>query len=158
GHWFPDRLCPGPRIGLSLSPGSLLGLPHAFLLLALPSSPLLHDQAPGVLQLLIGQAVLRRALNDATTPQWGLLVRNPAQHASVPRARRRRRGTWSTNEAQWFLATIENDRLRALWVLALTTAARRGELIGLRWQDADLDAGRIAIRQTVIPDRQGRPM
>jgi integrase len=42
------------------------------------------------------------------------------------------------------------DRLHALWVLLATTGMRRGEAVGLRWQDVDLDAGRLRVVQTIL--------
>jgi integrase len=42
---------------------------------------------------------------------------------------------------------VERDELRALWRLAATTGLRRGELLGLRWQDVDLEDGSIAVSQ-----------
>jgi integrase len=42
---------------------------------------------------------------------------------------------------------VRQDRNYAAWLLAATTGMRRGELLGLRWIDVDLAAGRVAIRQ-----------
>jgi integrase len=44
---------------------------------------------------------------------------------------------------------VVDDRLAALYVLAIATGMRQGELLGLRWQDVDLDAGRLTIRHTL---------
>jgi integrase len=52
-------------------------------------------------------------------------------------------------QAQTFLSQVAGDRLEALYVLALATGARQGELLGLRWEDVDLEAGRLAIRHTL---------
>jgi integrase len=45
-------------------------------------------------------------------------------------------------------AAATND-LEALWRLALLTGMRRGELLGLRWADVDLDAGGLSVRRTL---------
>jgi integrase len=60
--------------------------------------------------------------------------------------------TWTAEEVRAFLDYVRqaDERLYALWVLAATTGMRRGELLGLRWADLDLDAARVAIRRTVI--------
>lgn len=42
------------------------------------------------------------------------------------------------------------DRLHGLWVLLATTGMRRGEALGLRWSDLDLDTGRARVVQTII--------
>jgi integrase len=58
--------------------------------------------------------------------------------------------TWTADETGRFLIGVGDDRLCAAFLLLATTGARRGEVLGLRWVDVDLDAARAAIRQTVI--------
>ena len=58
--------------------------------------------------------------------------------------------TWTADELRTFLAHVADDRLAPLWTLLAMTGVRRGEALGLRWKDVDLDAGRISIRQTLI--------
>ena len=50
-----------------------------------------------------------------------------------------RRWIFPESQAQTLLETTREDRFAALYVLALTTGMRQGELLGLRWQDVDLD-------------------
>jgi integrase len=45
------------------------------------------------------------------------------------------------------------DRMHALWVLLATTGMRRGEALGLRWADTDLDGGRVRVVQTITQAR-----
>ena len=47
------------------------------------------------------------------------------------------------------LAAARGDRLEALYVLALTTGMRQGELLGLRWRDLDLENARLSVRRTL---------
>lgn len=49
-----------------------------------------------------------------------------------------------------FLDHVKSDPLSAAYVLAATTGMRRGEVLGLRWQDLDLEVGRALIEQTLI--------
>ncbi len=56
---------------------------------------------------------------------------------------------WSAAELRQFLLQVCDDRLFALWRLAATTRMRRGELLGLRWQNVDLNPRRVAVRQTL---------
>jgi integrase len=60
------------------------------------------------------------------------------------------RTVWNAEEAWRFLAAAESDTHRALWVLALATWLRRGELLGLRWQDLDLGEGRLTVNQALV--------
>jgi integrase len=45
---------------------------------------------------------------------------------------------------------MKDDRLFALWRVLAMTGARRGEALGLRWEDVDVEAGTIAIRRSLI--------
>jgi integrase len=91
--------------------------------------------------------ILHRALRDAV--RWGKLARNPAEMADPPRSRAPEMKTWQKEELRRFLASVEDDRLYAAWLLVSTTGLRRGELLGLRWSDLDFEAGRAAIHQTL---------
>jgi integrase len=92
--------------------------------------------------------ILTRVFGDAV--KRGLIVRNPAEHVERPTARDIEMSWWSIVEARGFLAHVEGDRFEGLWKLLLTTGMRRGEALGLRWADIDLDAGRLAVRRTLI--------
>lgn len=96
--------------------------------------------------------ILRRALKDAV--RSGRLVRNPADVASQPGRRRQKeaRGemqTWSGAEVEQFLAAEAGTRYGPAFLFLATTGCRRGEALGLRWSDVDLEDGSAEIRQTV---------
>lgn len=94
----------------------------------------------------------RRAFGDAV--KWGLLQRNPAESATPPRQTGKpEMRTWTAAEMRVFLASLETERLGMAYRLAASTGARRGEILGLRWRDCDLEAGRLAIQQTLIEIR-----
>lgn len=98
-------------------------------------------------------AVLRRALEDARLD--GLLATNPADAARPPRHDPDEDEVdddlrvWTGAQAATFLAHVDAHPWRGLWHLALGTGARRGELLGLRWTDVDLDAGQVRIRRSL---------
>lgn len=60
------------------------------------------------------------------------------------------------DEADRLLTAAEGEWLTMLLV-ALRTGMRQGELLGLRWQDVDLVAGRIVVRQNIVRGRVGTP-
>jgi integrase len=93
------------------------------------------------------RAVLRRALNQAM--KWGLVVRNAAALADPPKGKAREMVPFTPGQAKAFLRAIKGDRLEGLYVLALATGLRQGELLGLRWDDVDQDAGTMLVRRQV---------
>lgn len=98
--------------------------------------------------------VLRKALADAV--RWSRLARNVADQADPPSTRvtsSREMKTWTAAELRGFLDHVQADRLHAAWTLAATTGMRRGEVLGLRWTDLDLDRARLSVRQTLIAVR-----
>jgi len=67
-----------------------------------------------------------------------------------PTVEQRQPTTWTDLEAREFLATTKDDRLTALWALALTRGLRRGELCGLRWSAIDLPGGTLQVVHTLV--------
>jgi integrase len=93
----------------------------------------------------LAHRVLHRALADAV--RWNLIPTNPASNVRVPKGERMEMSVWTAEEASTFLDTVADDRLAALWTVALHTGLRRGELAGLRWKDVDLDAATLTVAQ-----------
>ena len=99
-------------------------------------------------------AILRRAFADAV--KWNRLARSPADAADPPAARAGRAKvmrTWSSYELARFLESARDDRLFACWRFLAMTGCRRGEALGLRWRDLDLENGRATIVQTIVGNR-----
>jgi integrase len=99
----------------------------------------------------LSAATLHRALRDAV--RWGRISISPANAVDPPKAKGKLRDlpAWSKEQLTTFLRHVRNDRLYALWHLLALTGCRRGEALGLRWEDVDMDAGTISIRQTLVP-------
>jgi integrase len=92
---------------------------------------------------------LSKALGDAV--EEGLLPRSPMvrlpKRVRPSQGRREEMQVWSAQEMGRFLDIAENDRLYGLFRLVLATGLRRSEAAGLRWEDVDLDAGRLSVRR-----------
>jgi integrase len=58
--------------------------------------------------------------------------------------------TWKPQELRAFLEHVRNDRLFAAFLLLATTGMRRGEALGLRWEDVDLDEGWVSVTRSLI--------
>jgi len=99
--------------------------------------------------------ILHRAFKDAV--RWGRLARNPADAADPPKAGQKSDGVkaWDASTLRSFLSQSREsgDRLHGLWVLLATTGMRRGEALGVRWSDVDLDTGRLRVVQTITQTR-----
>jgi integrase len=109
---------------------------------------LLGRLAPGTVRQV--HAVLHRALEAAV--RWGYVVRNVADAADPPTPTRKRElRTWTAEELTRFLVAAEGHRLRPMFVVLASSGARRGEALGCRWEDLDLDAGRWQIRRARVP-------
>jgi integrase len=55
----------------------------------------------------------------------------------------------TAEQVKTFLSAVRGGRMRALYLLAVTTGMRQGELLGLRWADVDLEAGTPSVRRTL---------
>jgi integrase len=92
--------------------------------------------------------VLHKALDQAVN--WHLIPRNVCDGVKAPRAvPKEEMRTLSPEETRHFLEAARGDRLEALYVLAVTTGMRQGELLGLKWQDVDLEAKMLQVRRTL---------
>jgi integrase len=80
------------------------------------------------------------------------LAANPVQYVRLPSVGHREDTTWSEVQLTAFVAAAAADRLAACWLLS-ALGLRRGEVLGLRWSDVDLDAGTLTIaRARVLVD------
>ncbi|MGH7642843.1 MAG: tyrosine-type recombinase/integrase [Candidatus Dormibacteria bacterium] len=77
--------------------------------------------------------------------RWELVPRNVARLVDPPRAVANEMRFFDREQAQRFLDAVAGDPMEGLYVLALTTGLRQGELFALRWKDVDLERGVIAV-------------
>jgi integrase len=81
--------------------------------------------------------------------RWGLIARNPAALTNPPRPARRQVTIWDSEQVRLFLGEAKRrSRYFALYLTALLTGMRQGELLGLRWQDIDWTLRTATIHQT----------
>lgn len=91
--------------------------------------------------------LLRQALRQAATV--GFVSRNVADIVKPPRGQRPEMHVWNVAQAQAFLAVADQSNYGPIWIVALATGTRRGEVLGLRWQDMDVAQSALHVRQTV---------
>lgn len=93
--------------------------------------------------------LMSTALKQAAA--WGLVVQNVASLVSPPRPPKKAMRALTAEQANALLKASEDHRLAALVVLAVHTGMRKGELLGLRWCDVDMDEGAIHVQGSLQP-------
>lgn len=95
--------------------------------------------------------VLCKALNQAT--RWGLVYRNVALLAELPKQESKEQQFLQPKQAQAFLRAAKSDRYAALWQLAIDTGMRPEEYLALRW--GDIQNGVVSIQRVLCVNRSG---
>lgn len=91
--------------------------------------------------------LLHKALQDALREER--IARNVADLVTPPAVPRREVLTLDIAQARKLLAAAKSDRYEALWLLAVCTGMRDGELLALRWADLNQTRGTLTVRRTV---------
>lgn len=108
----------------------------------------LREKGAGEKTIVNAHLVISRVLKVALA--WGLIPVNPAAAVNPPRLKKREMKVWTQEQAMAVLAAAKSDRLEALYVLALTTGMREGEMFGLRPADVDLKRGLVHIQRQLL--------
>lgn len=104
-----------------------------------------HDYSPSTVRHI--HAVLRVALEQAVRDD--LLPRNVARLVHGPKKRTAPIVPLDVDEARRLLDEAREDRLYALWAVALGVGLRKGEALGLGWHAVDLDDGLLRVERTL---------
>ena len=91
--------------------------------------------------------ILREALQHAV--KWQLVARNPADLVDPPRANRHEIPALDLGQIARLLACARQTEYGALVELALLTGLRQGEILALRWHDADLATGSLSVSRSL---------
>jgi integrase len=92
-------------------------------------------------------AILHKALDQAV--RWSLVPRNATEVVKAPRPNPDEIQPLSSEQVKVLLETAIGERFAAIYVLAIHTGLRQGELLGLKWEDVDLENGLIRVRRTL---------
>ena len=91
---------------------------------------------------------LHKALDQAV--KWHMIPRNVAEVVKAPRPAPEEIRPLNREQTKALLEVAKKgDRFEALYVLAVTTGLRQGELLGLKWEDVDLEDGVVRVRRTL---------
>lgn len=105
-----------------------------------------QGKSPRLRQLV--HAVLHRAFNEAL--MWGFILRNPCSAVKRPRVPRREINCMTGKQVRRLLDAAKGNRLEALYVIAVATGMRQGEILALQWGDIDLKAGTARVQRTLV--------
>lgn len=81
--------------------------------------------------------------------EWNILARNPVALVRPPRVPQREMKTLAPEQVTTLLKAAGDDRLYAVYAVAVALGMREGEILALRWQDVDLDAGVLTVAHTL---------
>src|ERR671917_520092 len=93
-------------------------------------------------------SILRKALKQAVLD--GLILRNVCEVVKPPKVERKEITPLDRQQAKALLEAASGDRLEALYVLAVHTGMREGELLGLKWEDVDFERGLLRLRHALV--------
>ncbi len=93
---------------------------------------------------LISHACLEQARKE------GRIYINPADACKLPAENKKEMRFFNTEQVKLFLKEAQTTHHFAAYYLSVNTGIRRGELLGLRWQDVDLKNGNITIVQSLV--------
>lgn len=130
----------------------------------------LRDLSPDQVESWVKRCTLRSTAGQAAqarrlliqvlhrAERFGRITRNVATLSTPPKTTPKDRRSLSQDEAHRLVTAIEarHDTLRAAWYLLLFASLRPGEVLALRWDDLDIDAGVIHIRRTVTRNERGQ--
>ena len=110
--------------------------------------------APRTVQYI--HATLHKALDQAV--KWRLIPYNVSDAATKPRQKRSERDALTLRQVLDFFEAAKGDRFEALYVLAVFTGMRPGEMLALRWSDLVLDNPEpvARVRHSLSKDDDGR--
>jgi integrase len=91
--------------------------------------------------------LLHKALDTAV--RWELISQNVCDKVSPPRKVHREMTPLTPEQIHKLLEAARGHPQEALFVLAVSTGMRRGELVGLKWQDIDFTTGALQVRRVL---------
>lgn len=81
--------------------------------------------------------------------EQNLIIGNPAEGCALPRLEHREMKTLPVEQLQSFLREAKDSGVFELYYLELATGLRRGELLGLKWEDIDLERGDLRVKRQI---------
>jgi len=93
-------------------------------------------------------SILRKALKQAVLD--GLIPRNVCEAVKPPKVEHKEINPLDREQVKGLLEAASGNRIEALYVLAVHTGMREGELLGLKWEDVELERGMLRLRHALV--------
>ncbi|MDP8939946.1 MAG: site-specific integrase [Actinomycetota bacterium] len=97
---------------------------------------------------------LHRGLEQAL--KWNLIPKNVTDLVDPPKVVKEEIRPLNVEEVRRLFDTVSGHPLEAVYILAVTAGLRRGEILGLHWQDVDLDTGSLQVKRNLSFTKEGR--
>jgi integrase len=118
---------------------------------------LAYMQERGLSSSLITKTRMRLSSALKLGMRWGVVGTNAAEIAKPPTITYKKAAIWTPAQVAMFLDTASKNDLWPLWLLMVETGARTSELLGLTWEDVNLDQGKLRMGRLVIRLMKGTP-
>lgn len=92
--------------------------------------------------------ILNSALEKAVVNEH--ITKNPCKHVELPVLEQKEIKALTLNEENRFIEASKKDRLHTLFIVALDSGLRLGELLALTWNDIDLDKAEINVNKNIV--------
>ncbi len=95
--------------------------------------------------------VIKNTLSKAfqTALDWDLIMKNPTERVKCPPIDKKEKDTWTPEEVKKFLAVCNELRWKVAFSLAIHTGMRRGEILGLKWNNVNFETGTVKVEESL---------
>jgi integrase len=115
-------------------------------------------QAFGYSSSLIKKCHMRLSSALRLAKRWNIVAENVCDVAKPPKLTYKQPQIWTPDDVAAFLDVAADDDLYAYWLLLVETGARTSELLGVTWNDVDLERGTIRFGAQVVRLLKGTPI
>jgi len=100
---------------------------------------------------------VHKVLNDGLemAVKWGKIEANVAKLVKAPKVPKKEMRVWNEEQLAQFFREFTNERYYTLFLVAATTGMRRGEVLGLKWQDIDFEQAKLSVRRAYVRGYEG---
>ena len=103
--------------------------------------------------ILYFHRIIHCALRQAM--KWQFIIRNVADCVDTPKPNKYKPTILNNEEVIKLIKVVSNTDIDIAVIIAIYTGMRRGEILGLTWNNIDLEKGIISVVQALYPSESG---